>query len=1068
MSAEPKDCRRSRRIWKVLFWITLLILSVFIGGGIFAYTYATDSTTLAAIIREQTPRFLVNCRIDAQRVKVHPFIGEVTLRDVSINQWDTPKSHQFLGRSPWIHLSFDPWALLENRLEPKLVVVAQPVVRLRRRADGTWNIQGLIADPWPLPPTPNTPPIRIENGTVELLDEARDDARPLAVLREVSIEVDQSEKDRSILSFTASAKGHLFDRVHLAGTIDKSTGRVVIEGDLDHISVPEVLRGPLPAEIRPLVEAANLTGGEADLALHELVYDPNATPKIRHESTLRLRSGTLTTSRLPFSINDLSASIAIRDDVATIERAEGFNGPTTVRLSGSAVIAGRDRGAFDLALDVTGLELDERLQTWTPAQFKPLWREYEPAGRVDLSWRGARAGVDALLDWRMDVNVRDVALRYHLFRYPLEHLAGRLNCTPDEIRFNVSCDHIGGKRATAVGKIERPGPNPAISIVFSAEALPIDARLKEAMPDDVRKVVDSFSPAGTVRGQAVLTRTPIAAGGDPQKAVRIDAVLDLNPGCEMTWDGMKYKVSNLTGRLEIHPDLWIIRDMLGYHGQAEIRSSGRVARLGPGAFDVSLEIDADNLLFDQQLRDALPTAWKKTWATLNPTGASDVEATIRVQPGQRDDYHLVIHPRPETNLRLSFDRMPEGPELEDSAESRRLEMRLEEITGRFIFDNGKVQMSDGGFLFHGSPISFSKGEVEVYDSGRFALAVSNLLVKDFRLDAGLRKLMPPVMAQFARRIDDGKTLTMRADLGLSWSGKPGELPSCSWNQGLIVLNGNSVTAGIPIRHIQGQIDHLRGRFNGRDLEVDGALEISSVNLFDQQITNVSSPISIRDGAARLTDLEGTLLDGKLHGDLELSLDATPSFSTHLAIHNAQLERYAATLPGKQTFKGAVSGRLELRGMGHDLHTLEGSGEARITQGDLGRLPGIVRLLREIQLAQNTKTAFDSAYVDFRIKNGITRFDPIQFTGDAFSLYGDGSLDAQGDLDVKLSVVYGRDDWHIPVVSDAIREATSPFFVIRVAGTPTSPSFKAVPLPVASEFVKSLGTRTRMREIERRR
>ena len=48
-----------------------------------------------------------------------------------------------------------------------------PTLRLRRRRDGTWNLDGLLADPWP-GPWIETPPITIQNATLELIpDENR-------------------------------------------------------------------------------------------------------------------------------------------------------------------------------------------------------------------------------------------------------------------------------------------------------------------------------------------------------------------------------------------------------------------------------------------------------------------------------------------------------------------------------------------------------------------------------------------------------------------------------------------------------------------------------------------------------------------------------------------------------------------------------------------------------------------------------------------------------------------------------------------------------------------------------
>ena len=75
------------------------------------------------------------------------------------------------------------------------------------------------------------------------------------------------------------------------------------------------------------------------------------------------------------------------------------------------------------------------------------------------------------------------------------------------------------------------------------------------------------------------------------------------------------------------------------------------------------------------------------------------------------------------------------------------------------------------------------------------------------------------MAQFALRLDDGKAFRIRADLALGWSGKAGELATCAWENGTVVFVDNTIQAGIPLKHLQGQIDHLRGSFDGRDLVV---------------------------------------------------------------------------------------------------------------------------------------------------------------------------------------------------------------------------------------------------------
>src|SRR5262249_3455663 len=144
--------------------------------------------------------------------------------------------------------------------------------------------------------------------------------------------------------------------------------------------------------------------------------------------------------------------------------------------------------------------------------------------------------------------------------------------------------------------------------------------------------------------------------------VSIDAFLELNEHCEIRWDGMPYPVSNLTGKLELHPNRWTFTDMRGSNGQAVITGSGSVEKrpfrdpVNGNDLAVDLRLSAAMLPFNDQLRAALPPAWQKSWATLNPVGSSNVDATIRIRPGERDRYVLVVNPMPETSVRLEFGR----------------------------------------------------------------------------------------------------------------------------------------------------------------------------------------------------------------------------------------------------------------------------------------------------------------------------------------------------------------------------------------------------------------------------
>jgi hypothetical protein len=1073
--------RRRHRLRRIVAWSAVVLLASLAGGLCFAWVYATDSDTLVRLIRAGAPRYLPGAHVYVSKARVRPFAGEVHLNHLSVRQMIDGAEFETV-KIPWLSLRHNTRAALEGRFEPTEMHVAQPTLRLCHRKDGSWNLQGLLADPWPGPPM-KTPPIQISNGTVELVlsdgagagnvagpgNGAGGGRAPAsAILRDVNVRLEPAGPGK--LTFDGTAKGDTFDRLALQGIVEIATGRVDLRGDVARLAVSEPLRGRLPADLRPAVKQLGLTAGEVDLKIARVAVRPGAEPRVRYDVSGRLSGGVLSCPKLPFSINDLSAGFTLRDGVLTLERAEGFNGKTTVRVeSGTFPLDDPERGPFALELGLKDLPLDARLRRWLPAEFAKVWDGFKPGGWVDLKVSAGREEQDGPLRRKVVVDCRDVSLTYEHFRYPLDHVSGQFVWEGDRVDVLGLRTVIGGRPLLAGGTIDDPGPGAVVKLTFAGQALPIDKTLLDALPADVRQVVDQFQPTGTVRGKAEVTRLPPEKpGDDPRGRVRVNAVLDLNERCGIKWEGLPYPVNNLTGRLEIHPDLWEFKDMRGVNGQAVITGTGKVEKLpgkapdGGDRLKVDLRLNAEKLPFDEQLRAALPPAWRKSWAYLDPTGSSDVDATIRVHPGEPDRYHLVIVPRPATDVRLRYTRAPK-PGLDPGGT---FELRLEDVTGRFVFDNGPVEMHDVAFQFHGSPVQFGRGRVVVDDTGKFLLGVRDLWVRDIRLDTRIRAYMPPVMAQFAQKLDDGRTFTLKGHLGLGWPG--GNAPVwCRWDDALVVFNDNSVQLqpGLGLEHMQGQFDHVRGWTDGETFDLHGALVLESVALLGQQITRLESPVDVGQGYARLESLRGQLLGGELTGRVGVSLDATPRYEASLAVSGADLQQYAKTLPGRQTFRGLVRAQLDLKGFGGDPRTLQGTGEAHVLDGNLGELPVFLKLFNYLQLSSAARAAFDSADLGLTVQNGKTYLDPVRLTGTPFSLLGRGTMDVQGDLDLRLRVIYGRDRVHIRGLSDLLREASGQFVSVRVLGTPSFPKFKLEALPGPAEAFKSLGQRRVERDRE---
>ena len=155
---------------KVVLWTLALLVAVVVGGVWFAYAYVTDSRTLAALIRAEAPRYLPGTHLDLGRVRVRPFAGEVNLTTSPSARRSTARTSR-PSASPGCASATTPGRCSRGKFVPREVVVTHPTLRLCRRQDGTWNLQGLLADPWPGPTLADPPTISVQNGTVELCDD---------------------------------------------------------------------------------------------------------------------------------------------------------------------------------------------------------------------------------------------------------------------------------------------------------------------------------------------------------------------------------------------------------------------------------------------------------------------------------------------------------------------------------------------------------------------------------------------------------------------------------------------------------------------------------------------------------------------------------------------------------------------------------------------------------------------------------------------------------------------------------------------------------------------------------
>ncbi|HKI19977.1 MAG TPA: hypothetical protein VKA15_18960, partial [Isosphaeraceae bacterium] len=601
--------RVGKRLAKFLFRLLVLCVAILAGGLCYMYSYVTDSATAARMIREYSVRYLLNSELIPGHVKTRPFAGELVLREVLLRQ--KIDGLPFLAlRIPYLAMQFNARKMAQGEIDLREVQVSHPTLRLRRRRDGTWNLQGLFVYPWPGPWLEHSPPIVIQNGRVELSAEEQSpldsDSTSVAssaavagrssdaagskadgpsalpallppespphpngpgptILDDVSLRIDPAGK--FLYAFEGTARGDGFDRIGVKGTFDLNTGCLELTGELTGLTLSQALCRRIPCEARPAFRALALNGGVVDLDLTHFRYDPRAASgkQVVYGVEARLREGVWDCPKLPFSINDLSALVSLENDTLTIKHARGSNGPMTVRALGTIALSESHDLPLDLQLKISDLELDDRLRKKTPAEYDDLWDVFKPRGRINATVNVVRKRAGEPVDLGVQVSCQDVAAEYRHFPYALDHLTGSL--TLENELLTVDLQTHTAPLVHVKGLIHNPGLDAVVRLDIQAESVPINDTFRKALPPDVRHVIDQFQPSGVVSGHAKVLRKPMV-GPDPRDEglIDIDAEIDLTGRCEMTWVHLPYPIRNLTGRLELHPDRWIFKNICGRNG----------------------------------------------------------------------------------------------------------------------------------------------------------------------------------------------------------------------------------------------------------------------------------------------------------------------------------------------------------------------------------------------------------------------------------------------------------------------------------------------------------------------
>ncbi|HSP45899.1 MAG TPA: AsmA-like C-terminal region-containing protein [Chthoniobacterales bacterium] len=202
-------------------------------------------------------------------------------------------------------------------------------------------------------------------------------------------------------------------------------------------------------------------------------------------------------------------------------------------------------------------------------------------------------------------------------------------------------------------------------------------------------------------------------------------------------------------------------------------------------------------------------------------------------------------------------------------------------------------------------------------------------------------------------------------------------------------------------HFQGGNDHI-------EINVDAPAGMDYVFLgktlpFDR----VAARLLFTDNRLQLIEIDGKLLEGDVRGAADISLAKNDKhYRANLALEGVNFPRLADLYFKYETARGRLSGAYEWTGVGSEARLMQGTGSAKVTDGDIFAIPvfgPLSQLIAAIipgagySLARQAKS-------NFTIKDGIIHTDDFKVSGKLFGMIGHGDvhfLEDKLDFDIRI-------------------------------------------------------------------
>lgn len=1035
--------------------------------GIALYQVWTNpAATRALVLGKLTERFRgANVRLEGAQMRL---LGGIAVHELRMSRRESLDPDFLCVPSAVIY--HDKEQLLHGILAIRKIELFRPTLRLVRERDGSLNLAGVCEKP---DLNERVPTLVIKEGTVLVEDRAAEGVT-VVEMKDVNLTVINDPLPTLVLDGggQVDVAGPL--RVH--ARVQRADGESAATVEAPAIPVGPDLVQRLRATAPEVADHLRQLRGQGKVQA-QLAYYPGSPYPLAYDLTAQLSGGEFGHARLPLPLDHVEAWLRLVNGKVPEARLTARSGPA--RLEASLKDLTLPTHPPD-SLDELARELDAKAEhvPVSPELFKPLPDKlqefntlYSPTGPLTVSYHFRREGSTG---WRkrLVLQPEGMAGMFHLFRYPAERVTGSVVTELTSDHGHETTVDLKGYAADqpillkgTVGGEKKTGP---IDLKLVAQNVPLDERVLAALPEKSQQLARQFHPSGRGDVRALIQR----AAGQERMTNRYTAVFH---DCSVKYSLFPLPLEGVGGVLDIQPDHWECRDFRGTYNGARISVEGfsyhpPPASPAPSATGVQavgapaepperirLTIRGEGVGLDKGFEQAIDKAevpcrpeLQKAWNILRPGGQLSFAAEVDECPAQPQDIDVAV------NLRGCGMR----PRFFDYA--------LAGVSARVRYVNNDrvkhgIYLSDFQAGHGSSGIAVKRGVVLLEGLNGLYTQLIGVRATGLEADDDLLHALPPALRKGLEALKvrgpfDLTTSPDRPGLVVDTTKDPGNQPMIWWD-GTVAFQDAAFQAGVGVTGVTGQLSSV-GRYNGQQLDtVVGHVLLDRATVVGQPVQNVNARLEVlprEPEVLRVMDLKADLFGGTVGGSARVAFGPLVRYEVDLRALQVQLQQFGAHNKIGE-LQGPVTAALYLEGSGGDLSALKGNGRLDVPAGKLLRLPPLLDLLKYFGLRQPDRTAFEQARMVFAVEGPRLKVQQLELTGNAVSLYGQGTLGLQGnDLNLDFTATPGRLTQMLPsVIDDVPRAISGQLLKVKMRGDLAKPRYEPEPVPAMTTSLRKV-------------